>query len=559
MAFIKRNVKTEFVETPRSAAFNTPRGITASAVRVNLSKKPEVEVLKKRLDNSRRWQKDAYDYVELIGELSFAADMVANTISKIRLFPGFITAEDTAPANIFSMDDKDVSPELKKAALETLRLLRTGDGGEPGILRDTALNLFIAGECFLVKEPAPADSFGAKDSWQVRSVDEIVIKDAARGSKKVFLKGTRDDMDSELIPLGAMTGPNQLFIGRIWRNSPRYSKEAVSSLKPQLENCDMVLLYDRAKRGIVRSKLNAGLFFVPDGIAAAASDDGEIEEPTDLADGEMAPVVDETADIEEQIMDVFTTPIQDESAVSAVAPTILRGPGEMGVQMRHITFAREFDPQITSDAARTLERILLGIDLPKEVVAGLTDAKYANAVVVEDNFYKSHIEPMILSIVDSFTALLMRPVLRSMGFSEEEIARVVVWYDPSPVSTKPDKATAATTGLEMGAVSYEAWRRANGFSETDKPSGLERIQRVAITRGLLSEPVTEAAMASIAPELFEEIRALTQGQTDPDTQAAVEEVLEDEQPPATEAPAEDTGSATPSGPAATPPVPLIEP
>lgn len=550
----KPEITTEFKKTPQSAPFNAPRPITASAARIDLKKKPEVDLLKRRLESSKQWQRDAYDYVGLIGELAIAADMVANTISKIRLFPGWITSEDTAPSYIWDMPDDQVSPELKKAALETLRLLSTGDGGIPGVLRDTALNLFIAGECYLVKEPAQGEAFFAKDSWQVRSIDEIVIKDGARGSKKVFLRQSVADTEADYVPLGATSGPEKLYLGRIWRNSPRFSKDAISSLKPQLENCDMLLLYDRSKRGIVKSRMNNGILYIPDGLSAAADADGEIVEPSDLEDDEMAPMVDEIDPLEEELMDGIIAPIQDEDAASAAAPILLRGPAELGAAIRHITFSRPFDPQITSDAERLLQRILIGIDLPKEVVAGLTDAKYANAIVVEDNFYKMHIEPMILSIVDSFTVLLMRTVLRSLGFEEDEIARVVVWYDPSPVSTKPDKATAATTGYELGIVSAEAWRRSNGFSESDSPAGLERIQRVAIDRGLLNEVVTERAMRSIEPKLFDEVRQASEEATDAETQDAVQDVLDGPQAPPTNPAAED--------PEATPeqaPVALIEP
>jgi hypothetical protein len=316
----------------------------------------------------------------------------------------------------------------------------------------------------------------------------------------------------------------------------------------------MLLLYDRSKRGIVKSKMNAGILYLPDGLSASADADGEIVDPEDLEDGEMAPIVDEVDSLEDDLMDGLITPIQDESAASAVAPIMLRGPAELGAAIRHITFSRAFDPQITTDAQRLLERILVGLDLPKEIVSGLADLKFANSLAVNDNFFESHIEPMILNIVDSFTALLMRPVLRSLGFSDDEIARVVVWYDPSPISAKPDKATAATTGYEAGVISAEAWRRANGFSDSDKPDGEERIQRVAIARGLLNEVVTERAMRSIAPSFFDTVQQDAQEQTDPETQQAVQDVLDSGEAP--EALAEPTDGA--EG-AETPPVPLIEP
>lgn len=553
MGLFTREVITKFTSASEIPAYSAERGFTASARPVDLKKTTEIELLKKRMDSARKWQSSAFDYVEWIGELSFAADMVANTISKIRLFAGYRTAEDTAPAKITDLPDKDVSPELKQAAMETVRLLGTGEGGVSGLLRAAALNIFISGECFLTREPAPGDSFYQHDVWRVRSVEEVVIRDGGSHSKQVFIREDRHDPVEAEIHLGAY---GTAFLGRIWKCSPRYSGEAISSLKPQLENCDMLLLYDRTKRGVARSKLNSGLLFMPDSISAAgSSDDGELE-PEDLEDGEMAPAAaDKTDTIEEQLLNAWIEPIYDETAPSSVAPPIVRGPTEAGKAIRHVSFARAFDPEIRADAKETRERILLGIDLPKEVVAGLTDSKYANALVVEDNFYKSHIEPLIIMLVDSFTKLLMVGTLRSMGFPEEEIERVVVWFDPSPVSTKPDKATAATTGYELETISAEAWRRSNGFSETDKPDGLERLQRLAIKKGLVSELVTETLLRSIHPDLFDQIQALAQEQTDPATQAAVQDAVGGGPAPADGPLAEPDAPSNDSAPG----VPLIEP
>ena len=553
MGLFSRDVPTDFKKQPTSVAFNKPRGLTASAVRINLKNKTEVETLKRRMESAKKWQKDAYDCVELIGELDFAANMIANTVSKVRLFPGYVTAEDTAPSNIFDMPEDKVSDELKKAALETLRFLNTGDGGMSGVLRDAALNLFIAGECYLVAEPAPEGSLFATETWQVRSIEEIVFKDGPNGTQRVFLRGSIADREEDLIPLGTTGGPNGMFVYRIWRNSPRFSKDATSSLKPQLENCDMLLLYNRAKVGIVKSHLPAGLLFMPDGMAASADADGEVENPADLEDGVMAEVEDRVDPLEEEIMDAFISPIQDPGSAGSVAPLIIRGPGELGALIRPINFTRPFDGQITADSQRLLERILTGIDLPKEIVAGLADLKFANALAVKDELYKSHIEPLILAIVDAFTVLLMRPVLHNLGFSDEEVQRVVVWYDPSTITSKPDKATSATTGLTEGAISLEAWRRAHDFSESDAPSGLELIQRKVLARGMLSEPITEAALKELDPELFRQIREASAEQSDPATRDAVQQAV------GGETPAQQLTGPETAQPTEEPPIPLIEP
>ena len=521
MGIFSRNGAPE--QRATAAPYNATRPITASAARIDISKKNELETLKKRLSTTS-WQGDAWDFYDLIGEIQFSANLIANVASRIRLFPGWITSADTAPSNIFDIkNDEQVTDELKQAALETLRALESGPGGIPGLLRDAALNLFIAGECYLIQEPAAeGGSFGLK-TWQIRSVNEIIIEgDGPRA--KVKLKSSRTQNKNEYVTL---EGVSTSQVGRIWRNHPRYSDEADSSMRPQLENCDMLLLYDRAKRSIVKSRLNAGLLYLPDGLANAAGPDGEGEFEEDQDPTQMAPMSDAGGDeVEEEIMDALGRPIGDESAASAAVPYILRGPLELGAGIRHITFERKFDPQISSDAERILERILAGLDLPKDVVSGVGSAKYANAVVIEESLYKAHIEPLILTIVDALSAILLRPVLKSLGFNEDQLSRVTIWYDPSAITTKPDKATAASQGYEMGIISEASWRRANGFGDSDAPDGIEKIQRMAQTKGILNEAIVEAALRTLAPDLFDRVRQASAEQTDTDTQEAVSDALD---------------------------------
>jgi hypothetical protein len=523
-------------------------GMTASARRIDLKKSSELEALKKRRD-AGRWQTMAWEYYDVIPEVKFSANLIANVASRIRLYPAFVDNQDSAPSEINGA--KDVSDDLKQAAYETLRLLETGNGGIPGVIRDACLNLFIAGECYLVREEMP-DSFGVT-TWQVRSVDEIIVNAAGRDAG-VAIKPTAKATAQEYIPLSS-----NAYFGRIWRTHPRYSDEADSSMRGLLELCDQLLLNSRAARGIAKSRLNAGILFLPDELSNGSQADGETEE-SEANPNEMAPLADDDSDaFEEELIDSLITPIADESSASAVVPYLVRGPAEVGPAIRHITFDRLWDPQITKDSETTLDRILAGLDIPKDIVAGLANAKYANAVAVEESLLKAHIEPLILMIIDALTVVLMRPVLRSLGYEESDISKVVIWYDPSAITTKPDKATAATTGYEMETLSAEAWRRANGFSETDAPSDLEIAQRLALSKGLISEPIMEALLYTIMPELLGKVREQQQSLSSPETEAAVEQAVAD--PGATpEPPSEPETPSTPTpGAGPVPGTPLMEP
>lgn len=501
-------------KSPKSLPYasRSSSGLTASAARINLSKTNEIEAMRKRRANDK-WQTMAWEYYDLIPEIKYAANLIANVTSRVRLYPGYITDQDLAPSDIQDIDDID--DKLKSAARETLRMLDSGNGGIAGVLRDAALNLFVAGECYLAREPAaPGESFGVQ-TWQIRSVDEIVVIPGAKGG--VAIKGRANAQAADLVPM-----PPTAYFGRIWRTHPRYSDEADSSMRGLLDLCDQLLLYSRAARGVAKSRLNAGMLFIPDEFSNMSQADGEIDDNVD----EMAPLADDDSDaFEEELLDAATTPISDESSASSVMPLVIRGPAELGEKIRHIPFERSFDPQIAKDSERTLERILAGLDIPKDIVAGMASVKYSNAITIEESLYKAHIEPLVLMIIDSLTAVLMRPVLKSLGFDDDEISRVVVWYDPSAITTKPDKATAATTGYEMQTISAQAWRRANGFTDSDKPTELEIAQRMAVEKGLISEPVMEALLYTLIPELLDKVKQAQQSLSDPATQQAVESAI----------------------------------
>lgn len=480
--------------------YNTYRPITAAAAKVSIKDKGEVERWNKRRVNET-WQQDAWDYYDLVGEVKYAFNLVASVMSRIRIYPAMITGDNVIPSQI---DEVQGLPDgLAKATHTALQKLDSANGGVPGLLKDAALNLAVAGECYLVQTPAKQGT-GTPESWKIKSVDELVATKVGRGAA-FGLKPRRDAKGNEIEIL-----PSNAFVGRIWRMHPRYSDEADSSLRGVLDLMDELLLLSRTARATARSRLNAGALFVPDGLSVAAEADGESED-TEYDSEQMAPYSDDESDtFEEELIDAMTTPISDEASAAAVVPLIIRGPAELGDKIKLIKFERAFDPALATRSDKVLNRIFDSLDIPKNLITGMTNVKYSNAVQIEESLYKQHIEPLCLMICDALTVVFLRPVLRSMGFTDEELARVVVWYDPSSVNTKPDKASAATTGYDKKILSADAWRRANGFADTDAPPPLELAQRIAIERGQLSEPITEALFKSLVPDLMEQIRSQNQ-------------------------------------------------
>ena len=505
-------VTTSGFTPAESVSYSTPRALTAAATRVPLNDKGEAEYFKnRRSSTSSAWQSEAWEYYDAIGEVKYAFNLVASVISRIRLYAAVVDNPAETPVSVRTSDTVDQT--LGAAAERALARLDSAYGGQAGLLRDAALNLSVTGECYLVQMPARVGS-GIAESWDIRSIDEVQVdakNNYAIAPRRDFLPGGQSGSSGNqrgLIPLS-----NKAFVGRIWRAHPRFSDEADSSLRGLLDLCAELLLLNRTFRATARSRLNAGALYLPDGLSAAGSADPDYPYDDSLeTDPGMTP--EESQDeFEDQLIDAMTTPIRDEDSASAVVPLIIRGPAELGDKIKQFKFERSFDPSLAQRADRVLERILQGLDVPKDIVTGLANVKYSNALQIDEALYKAHIEPMMLLIADALTVVYLRPYLIASGFTEADVSRIVVWYDPSQVSTRNDRASDADAGFDKMAISFDTWRRTHGFSEADAPTPDEVALRMIIEKGMVSPELAEAVLGAIAPDIINASRQAQQAQS----------------------------------------------
>jgi hypothetical protein len=133
--------------------------------------------------------------------------------------------------------------------------------------------------------------------------------------------------------------------------------------------------------------------------------------------------------------------------------------------------------------------------------------KYSNAIIINEDLYKAHIEPMVLTFVDALTTVYLRPMLRSAGFSEEDARRMVVWYDPSEIVVRPNRADDATSGYDRYLLGPKAWLREHGFSENDMPTEEEIAMMLASAKATPPPDVTAALYQAVLPGLLGAKRA----------------------------------------------------
>jgi hypothetical protein len=435
----------------RSAAYNAPRGITASAERINVS---SLTVLNRPY---AAWQREAWVGYERVGEIHFGFNLLANLLSRVRIYPASIGEANEAPVDVRqSTGRKRVSKKIADAAEAAMDDLQRAEFSS--LVRAFSLNVSVPGECYLV---GPCEA--TRNMWSIRSVDEIQVRPGG-----AVLVPTRTGNQNQAVL------PKDLYIARIWRQHPRWSTEPDSSMVGVEDSIQELLMLQQLVRSATRSRLNAGLLFVPDGIAGAQTKiTGEpvLEEPADpMAALAQQSTVDPAGPFMAQLMESMMTPISDEGSASAVVPMLATGPGELGAMIKHVTFARQSDEWLVNRMEAIMNRILQGIDMPKEIVTGMQHVRFSNAVVIDEGMYKANIEPLALTFVDALTEVYLRPVLKGQGFGDDELDNVVVWYDPSEIVTRPNKEDEATQGTDRLLLSPAAWRREHGYPESDAPN-----------------------------------------------------------------------------------------
>lgn len=493
MAEAQRRFFDDGGEAAEAVPLSHPRAMTAAS---------QVIDFKKSGPNDRRvlaWQKAAWGYYDQVGELKFSFNLISQIVSRVMLYAAISEDSADVPLDVDTFlstmppgnKPKNIG-DVCEAANKAMRALVT-PAEQSELLRMAALNMSIPGECYLYHDQE-------KDRWQIASVDEFIPGRPPR------LQSTRTGASGSTTTSGIQGGqrtlPENTYAARIWRKHPRWSDEADSSMLGVLDQVEKVVLFDQVMRAISRSRLNAGIVYVPNGLTV----DGADGTPVDVA-----------------IADFTKSPIEREDAAAQVTPLVLTGPSDAGKELKRIELAREIDEQLLTAAEMAMDRTLAGLDIPKDVVSGLSDIKYANSVVIDDSLYKAHIEPLVLLICDAFTTAYLHPMLLKQGFDKELVQRFVIWYNPSQIVTRPDRSQAANEGFDRFLVSGDAWRRARGFSDLDAPSEDEIINRLALSAQIPPE-IGAVLIENLNRKFFSHVREVAKSQAGMPSEVA--EVLE---------------------------------
>jgi len=408
------------------------------------------------------WQRLSYDMVELVAEVGFVTHLKANVGAMCPLVPQEMNAEgdweNTEDERALRVDAAFVGPQ----------------GGQTELKRRAFLHMEAAGESYLVASPTDDVSVSGQPGlfWEFLSVDEIRPGPAGEGVVR-----RRDGLTDEALP-------DESYVARMWRSHYRWSDRADSALKRVLTICQEIVTLTQMIDAVLKSRLSAGILFVPDEMSFTDEAVDELE----VADGLDA--------FTERLMKHMSTPIMDRTSAAALVPLVLRGPGDMGDKIRLIDVARALDTYGQELRQEALTRLSHGLDVPPEVMTGkasLSGLGGGNvAQSIDEAFVTQHIVPPGGLLADFATAAFLRPMLEEYeGLTVEQASRFRYQFDPSPILGDGDVAAAARALHDAMVVSDETLLRANKFGEADRPDPAELYVRQAM-KLIIASPTTFA-------------------------------------------------------------------
>jgi len=443
--------------------------LTAAGQLLKEPGQPAPRDLKQRKRTQETWQTLAWEHYDRVPQIWFAHNYVANALRRVRLVPAVQPDASEPPRPLDPVDDGQLFARAQLALDE----LRGPDGTHGELVHDMALQLGIPGEGYFV---GYEDDDGAH--WVIASVDELQ-----------FLNGSwvlKEDADDRQ---GVVLGEDST-VARFWRQHPRWRNRPDSSMRVIADDAEELLLLNQLGRVATRSRLNAGLLLVPQELSVRRPQAPGML--TGAQEGVEDPFV-------SALVDYTTSAVGDEVDPGTVAPAVVRGKGDYLAQVRHLTFGRLFDRVDAERVDEKLRAIAAGIDLPPEVVLGISDLNHWSAWQVTDDAFKAHLEPLVQLIVGAITEVYLAPALNDVTDQ-----RVITWFDPSALVSRPNRMSDALTLYDKIELSGDALRRIGGHNEDDAPDEDERLRRIAQAQG------TQAMM----PVASGEVKSMTQALDD---------------------------------------------
>lgn len=229
---------------------------------------------------------------------------------------------------------------------------------------------------------------------------------------------------------------------RTWKPDPGKRFMAWSPHKGLVDLMDSMYVHQLADTAVATSRLaGAGILYWPTNLQSMPRKNG-IAEPGS----------------QEELQDMLTKAmmdtISDRNSADATVPVIAFGDiDQAGMEPKHILLERPdnavaFAARMDSYATRYAR----GVELPIESVEGIGQANHWTAWVIKEDKWKFYISPIANNAAQGLQKNFVRPLVKALGYTPEEIKKVTVYADGARLVDKPDKSDAALRLAQLGGI-----------------------------------------------------------------------------------------------------------
>ena len=377
------------------------------------------------------WQREAWEFYDLVGELHYAATWISSVCSRAVLVAAVRNSDGLVSPSDPESDESRILDELFG-----------GVKGQSQMIRALALHLFVAGECYIVGRSRQEEDGGVaeEDLWEVVGIEEI----DSNGDVWTLKYEGRTPIN--------LTETDTVF--RVWQPHPRNRMLADSPVRSVLPVLREIRFFDRHIQSQSRSRLTGnGLLLMPAEIQFAGTDGTPQQSAAALSE------VLGTSMVNAQECD-------GEQSAEDQVPVVVTAPGEHIGNARWMTFWSDLDEKAYEMRSGAVRRLALGLDIPQEIVTGTGEMNHWGAWQVEESSVKAHIEPLL----DLITTFLSVDYLQPVSGNDTAI----VAHDTTELRLRPNRSREAIELYDRGVLSPETTLRETGFTTTDAPDDDDR-------------------------------------------------------------------------------------
>ncbi|WP_148310230.1 hypothetical protein [Nocardia otitidiscaviarum] len=457
------------------------------------------------------WQTRAWEMYELSGELRYVCSWLSGALSRCRFVGSEIDPETGRPTG-----------ETSNAKVnQIVRDIAGGLNGQAQMLGRLGVFLTVPGEGYLavITRPDGRPGDGEMEEWHLLDRSEITLK----GSGAVTLTladGTKHEYN-----------PDRDVLVRIWDPHPRNSQEADSPVRSALPALAEIVQTTNTISHAGKSRLIGNkILFVPQEMSLPKTYPAPTAVPVDPDAPALPPPVQQLQaspqDLQDMLFEVAEAASADQDSAAAHIPIIASVAGEWTDKVKLIDLHTDVTAEQLKVREAAIRRLALGLDIPAEVLLGISEMNHWNAWAMGEDAISVHVIPLLELICDAITTGLLRPILERENLDPDKF---VVWHDTTALTQDPDRKQEALDANERGALSNESLLKHLGFApeedgyDLDTADGWQAFLRDVAARKPELLPV-------LAPLLGADLPAMPTPSPAPEAPRAITRAPEQEPP-----------------------------